>query len=344
MRTLLLVAILVWAGFGAVYGCAGSRLARASREETRRQMDEVFEALQTQGFMGARCRVEDNKMHIETHINDKPADFILDTGASSTFLNKKHLPRLDLKTVSGADDQAASIFTFLGTLSEYDRTVAREFSVAGFTFRPWPFIVHGAPDKYGVLGVDFLNFGCAVVFCGYGVVFLDVDHQPAQDIGEQLRAFGYTEVELLMPRLKASRAIKWRMAGGEQALESGVFSIKVSVDGADGIIMLDTGAPVTTLDMGVVESTDKRVRRHKHIKIRDGAGHTTGFAGAYIDSLMVGEYALCRNQYVGVVEGIRKRGNTGVYDLPFLGVIGIELLVANHAIIDCGNRRLYLRR
>lgn len=302
----------------------------------------VLSDLQDQGFTAYKCEFHHYKIWVDVKINDKDANFLLDTGASFTFLNKKYVDDFNLRTRISFEDTDSLIFTFFGKLTDFEHRLAHQFKIAGHSLRPWPIIVHDSELKHGVLGVDFLHFSNAVIIPRFGLLLINISHQPAQYISEPLKASGYEEFDLTL--LKTKDRIKWKAGKKEIVLESGVFVTEISFDSIERNVIIDTGAPFTTVYRVNVSKTDKKVFRHKSFRFTDAAGNITQAAGAFFDTLFINEYVVATNHLLLVSDDFNLYCSLGNTILPHIGVIGYDLLSKNNAIIDFGNRKLYLQK
>jgi hypothetical protein len=76
------------------------------------QINFVLDQLQDQGFTVFKCRFHDDKIWVDVKINNREAEFFLDTGASFTLLSKKYVEDYNLKariSSNGSDSQIFSI-------------------------------------------------------------------------------------------------------------------------------------------------------------------------------------------------------------------------------------------
>ncbi len=305
-------------------------------------VNSVLDELQNQGFTAYKCKFRRNKIWVDVKINNRNAEFLLDTGASFTFLNKKYVDDFNLKTKTSIKETDAPIFTFFGELTGFERRLANQFKIAGFNFRPWPMIVHETDQEEGVLGVDFLHFGNAVIIPRFGLLLINITHQAAQNMSDSLKELGYAEFDLTL--LKTKEEIKWKEKGKEYVLESGVFVVDIKFDSLKGNVIIDTGAPFTAIYRGYISKSGKKIHSHKNYQFEDAAGNITYAAGALFDTLWVNDYKLATDHYVVAAEDVKIWVATRGYMLPHIGVIGYDLLSRNNAIIDFGNRKLYLQR
>ena len=109
--------------------------------------------------------------------------------------------------------------------------------------------------------------------------------------------------------------------------------------------LLDTGAPCTSIDKSLAKKTDKRIKYHPHVRIRDAKGKSARVSSICLSNLCVGDYCLEDHQYVAVIDHSSANEKRGLKaKSPLAGVIGFDILATNNAIIDFGNRRLYMQK
>jgi predicted aspartyl protease len=337
-------------------GCTLPKADRFQPEDNRLPIDElllhvnyVLKELKSQGFSVIIAKPEKNRINIAVRINGKEGRLLLDTGASFTFLSDQYLKRFQLSEYAYMEGRNPSIQTYLGgEISDSFPTKADKFEIGNRVFQPWPFDVNkSSPSfiKHGALGVDFLHFTSSVLICRAGALFLSSDDQPARNIGCELKKLGYTEIELLMRQTSGGIEIKRQMEGYDRLLRSGVFAVPICFEGIGGMALLDTGAPCTSIDKSLAKKTDKRIKYHPHVRIRDAKGKSARVSSICLSNLCVGDYCLEDHQYVAVIDhssANEKRGLKAKY--PLAGVIGFDILATNNAIIDFGNRRLYMQK
>jgi hypothetical protein len=220
-------------------------------------------------------------------------------------------------------------------------TVAEEVNIGGLILNSWPFSVHEISLKHGLLGVDFLCYANAVIFCRFGLIGFSMSHQPAQNLNVMLKEYGYTEVEFLVPKKSENKGvrIKWMENGKLVDLSSSVFFVPFCFEGREGIALVDTGAPFTVIDWDLAKEMDLRIDFDYNI-LADLQGNIGTLSATKIKNWSIGNYHIGK-AYVGVVKP-PKKNNHGPYRT--VGVIGLDTLIEHHAIIDFGNKRLYFQR
>lgn len=336
------------------FGCTLPKADRFQPEDNKLPIDElllhvnyVLKELKSQGFGVIIAKPEKNRINMAVKINGQEGRFLLDTGASFTSLSNRYLKRFQLSEYAYKEGRNPSIRTYLGgEINDSFPTKAEKFEIGNRVFHPWPFVVvRKARMKHGLLGVDFLHFTSSVIICCPGAVFLSPDGQPARNIGRELKKFGYTEIELLMSDGLGGIDIKRQMEGYDRLLRSGVFVVPISFEGIEGMALLDTGAPYTSIDKFLSKKTDKRMKYHPHVRFMDVKGKSARVSSICLTNLCVGDYCLEDQQYVVVIDHSSANEKCKLKaKSPLAGVIGFDILASNNAIIDFGNRRLYMQK
>ena len=336
------------------FGCTLPKNDRLQPEDKSLSINElclhinyVIKELQSQGFSCVIEKPKKNQITIPVKINGKKGKFLLDTGASYTFLGKRYLKRFHLSEFAYAEGRNPLIKTFLGgIINDSFPTKADKFEIGNQIFQPWPFIVNklSPPMKQGVIGVDFLHFTSSVIICRLGALLLSSDGQPAKDIGCKLKELGYTEIELLTKQSSGCIKIKRKMEEYDRFLSSGTFVVPVSFDESRGMAMLDTGAPYTSIDKFIAKKINKRIKYSPNVKATDAKGNRTRIASISLTNLCIGAYCI-EKQPVAVIDfsSAREKGKAKAKSF-FTAMIGFDILAKNNAIIDFGNRRLYMRK
>ncbi len=193
---------------------------------------------------------------------------MLDTGASSSFISHKYLEHFQLKKYDYHEDRVPIFKAAFGDpKADTFPAVAEEFSIGGLKFESWPFTIGKCSFKHGLLGVDFLCFTNAVIFCRPGLIGFSTKHRPAQNLDIMLKEYGYTEVELLAleKNKKTGVNIQWVKNGEIAALSSSVFFVPFCFEGIEGIALLDTGAPFTIIDWDLAREIGLRIESDYNI-------------------------------------------------------------------------------
>lgn len=308
----------------------------------------VIEVLQKQKFYVLQGKPdESNKIVLkDVSINSKSAQLVLDTGASSSFISLKYLKRFHLKKYDYHEDKKPIFITAFGDpkASSFP-TLAEEVNIGGLILNSWPFSVDEISVKHGLLGVDFLCYANAIIFCRPGLIGFSMTHQPAQNLNILLKEYGYTEVDALIPEKTEYKGVRiqWMENGKLFDLSSSVFFIPFCFEGMEGIALVDTGAPFTVIDWDLAKEMNLRIDFNYNI-LADLEGNIGTLSATKIKNWSIGNYHIGKAS-VGVVKS-PKKDNRGSLNSKYrtVGVIGLDTLIEHNAIIDFGNKKLYFQR
>ena len=307
-------------------------------EEILKHVNFVLNKLQEQGFDGIIGEAKKSKIYVPTEINGQQEDFFIDTGATYTFLNYNHIEKYNLKKLT-TGKKSTNITTLFGNITKYERALADEFKIGSNRFTPWPFIINNG-DKDPVLGTDFLHYTNAVIICKYSTMLFNVNQKKAVGLSDSLIKFGYTEIDLRLSRVSDLNKISYKKSDKTFNLEIGTFTVCANFNGIKGNILIDTGASYTSIDHDLAKFTGRKVKQQNSIYFIDAVGNISYPSLIFADSLKIDKYFLGIKRFFPIFEGLNK--NVSSQDLPFLGVLGIDYLTKNNAIIDFGNRKVYL--
>jgi predicted aspartyl protease len=272
-----------------------------------------------------------NHLLVRAYINEKPALLIVDTGSPGTVINSKRRAYFGLNSapasmkwprqvqVNGAFNNLVIAHNLrLGALNVVDvPVVLADMSGARQAAR----MLH-EQQADGILGADALFSTKAILDCQEQVLFLNM----------------YPERAGRMPGLdfRGFQSMPMVMSEGLN------FYVDSSINGTAARLMVDTGAFATLLHRPFV--------RGLHIPVRETRLQSARINLADDDV----EVARIRKLSLGLVDILGKQ--VGVTDLggvlhnglqsspPVVGLLGGEILHRNHAIIDFGTQKLYLRR
>ncbi len=321
-------------------GCSSSKLLNGehSEKEILKSVSFVLESLQNQGFSGVIGKVKKNRIFVPVKVNGVPDDFFIDTGATYTFLNNDHIAKYHLRKIT-ATDRKRKILTWFGSITDHKKAIANIFQIGNYKFSPWPFIV-GSGNVTPVLGTDFLHFTNAVLICRFSTMLFNVNHQKAVGLSDSLKKFGYKEFDLYLS--KGGSLGKLAFKNSDNPIDFGTFLIKANFNGIEGMMLLDTGAHYTSIDHDLARMTGRKIRKQNKIYFVDAAGNIEYPSVIFADSLKVGDYYLSKKRFFPIFKDLDRE--TYTYSVPYLGAIGMDYLTRNNAIIDFGNRKLYLMR
>ena len=307
----------------------------------------LINRLQGQGFDIVIQQPKGNKIMLDTKINTRPAKLLLDTGASFSILNEKYLKRFGLKRFNFPEGQEPALQTALGNeIKNAFPTKADTFQIGQLIFQPWPFVVHPAKIKHGFLGTNFLHFTSAVLICRPGVLCIANHHKPAEGLGDALKQFGYTEIEMFASAPGKSLKLFWETEeSGSKSAKSGVLYVPFNVEHIKGVALIDSGAENTTIDKTLAKECKQGLIHHSSARIIDASGDMDIISSITLDSLSIDNYTLPGKQQVMAIN-MRNDKQKDDFDPEqhLAGVVGFDLLSKHNAIIDFGNRKLYLQK
>jgi predicted aspartyl protease len=333
-------------------GCAIPNANKSQLDDNSLSSEKIFQhinylqkQLEGQGFGVTVAKPEYNQINMDVKINGHKGKLLLDTGASFGFLGHRTLRRYDLNEYAYKDTENKFIRThFGGIISDSFPTKADSFEIGNTVFKPWPFIVTKSRDKNGVLGIDFLHFTSSVLICRVGALFLHAEGKPAKNIGSALKTLGYTEIKLLSEQ--GAGFIKIKRKQNSQLLLDGTLMVPASFEGVKGLSLIDTGAIASNIDATLAKKTNKPIHNfHPYHRFEDARGDTSKVATICLNNFCIGDFCPKEQQCPAVIDHSHenKQNNSGE-ETTFVGVIGFDTLAKYNAIIDFGNKRLYLQK
>ncbi len=293
--------------------------------------------MQEKGYVVVPLKRQRNHAVARCYLNGSPMDFVVDTGASGTTVERNLAYKAG--TVTLTKEKEAS-YGALGKLSKsvYNSEIA-SFKVGDFDGGKTPvgFLDMATPSQArstgaqtgnqsidGLLGIDFLYRHRAVIDCFQLNLFLAAGAARAASgaLASGLRAGGYTEIPL-------------RVSGGSVV-------VPVTIKGKSGYLVLDTGAPNTLLTNRIVQAAGLK-RAGGAGGMRDVGGSVTGLLQTQVEDMKIGGFAV-PNQWVAATNPGFGRDDVrmGGSDVNF-GYLGQDILAYYVGIIDCGALKLYLR-
>ena len=122
------------------------------------------------------------------------------------------------------------------------------------------------------------------------------------------------------------------------------FLVPCVVNGRQYRLVVDTGAPFTSLDLNLLNAA--QVPSHA-LGVHGGLLATSAEAVSLVDvdRLQIGGYTATGVHLTATARSLKAFG--GVHDdapdQPVLGLLGGDILASNRAVIDLGGRMLYLK-
>jgi predicted aspartyl protease len=313
------------AGTAFWFGLTNAAPLQATPQQSDSRPDTQFQTL-------SLARTGQNHLLVIGAINNKPALLVVDTGSPVTVISSRRSKHFGLQSAPARLKWPDTV----QVNGESNRLViARSVRLGGLNLIDAPVVLanmsgarHAARVMHeqevdGILGADALFATKAVLDCSDQLLFLKLyPERPGQVPGLDLTGFQS------MPMVKT---------------EGLNFYIDGAVNGTAARLMVDTGAFATLLHRGFVRQhripsrqTDMQSAR---INLEDDDVEI-----ARIRKLSLGMVDIVgRNVGVTNLSGVLTDEETSKSSPPVVGLLGGEILRRNHAIIDFGSQRLYLR-
>lgn len=277
-----------------------------------------------------------NRLTMAATVEGKKGLFVVDTGAGGTFLSagkySSLLPGGDRQLPSGTPKTASVNGTMVPV------GYARDFHVGNSNLGSLPLRI--VPQRYlydpemlyqtdkshdydGFIGEDILRHTHAILDAGRLLLYLNVDPARKTDPGRGLVAAGWTRVPM-------------SDLGSDFTVECRLGDTKFRV-------IVDTGAPFTIFDKAAVDRAHAQV---SFLPMRGGVVGTRRQEASLISAehLAIGDYTATNVHLVsqlGLGDALRSNYSETA---PVAGLLGGDILSKHNAIIDVGNKALYLRR
>ena len=277
-----------------------------------------------------------NRLTMAVTVEGKKGLFVVDTGAGGTFLSASKysflLPGPGRQLPTGTPKTASVNGTTVPV------GYARNFRVGNSDLGSLPLRV--VPQRYlydpemlyqadknheydGYLGEDILRHCNAILDAGRLLLYLNVDRARKTDPGRGLVAAGWTRVPM-----------------SEYA---GDFTVECRLGESKLRVIVDTGAPFTIFDKPAVDRAHGQV---SYLPMSGGVVGTRPQEASLINAaqLSIGDYVATNVHLVSQLGlGASLHSNYGEA-APIAGLLGGDILSKNNAIIDIGNKTLYLKR
>ncbi len=276
-----------------------------------------------------------NRLTFNATIEGTTGKMVLDTGAAGTFLGEGKFGFLR----SGPARQLPAGIPKMSTINGAKVQVgyARDFHVGNANLGALPLRLvadrelfegklgvsaTGGRQYDGYFGEDLLRHYNAIVDAGRLILYLNTDPKHRTNAGRGLVAAGWTRI----PMSDYGRN----------------FTVECSLNHKKFRLMVDTGAPFTTLDDHTVRGAGLQV---KTLPIRGGVIETRAQESALVltDTLTIGSYVATGVHLVSE-EGLHRALHTNFDEsAPMAGLLGGDILRRQNALIDVGNKALYLK-
>jgi predicted aspartyl protease len=303
--------------------CSIGSLHAASAARAANAYPQLDTFLKSAGYAAVPLRGNRQRLVAHAPVNGTNRMFLVDTGWSVSSIDDRAIGQLPNVVASGTTLRDP-IFR---TLNPETVTVLDKLKLGSFEFFDVPFVLKRGLSEPAVLGGDFLIRRFSLLDCATSRLYLResaLADRGRLELAELLRQRGF-------------------LAHPLQATGLFVVSCQVGINGEPVKLLVDTGAAATVLDRGIIDllgipRTEKRNRAIRGV----GRIGSAWLYSARLDSLQIGAM-LMTNVHVGVADLSR----WGLADerarfKDVKGLLGLDLLRANRAVIDYTNGKLHL--
>lgn len=275
-----------------------------------------------------------NQLVVRTQINGKPAAFVVDTGAPISCMSEDRAAYYGLKPFSGSRKMPATV---MANGRVHRVGLVGSWRLGAVELRDTPVILinineverhndsSGDTPVEGIIGLDIL--------CGLGAL---IDYS-----GGDLYLKSSLEKN---PEMKAAfdRAmIRGGWTSVPMQTNKGHFVVESAVEGKRALFVVDTGAPVSVVDREFCRRANlamtNKTLSAKGLNFSDQSSGVTKEAQLQIGDVPAGKWPLV---VFDLTRLLRTARNPRVLES---GLLGSHTLLANAAVIDCENLRLYVR-
>ena len=176
----------------------------------------------------------------------------------------------------------------------------------------------------GLMGENILRHYHAIIDCGRLVLYLNIDPARKLDLSASFAREGWTRVAM-------------SDLGND-------FAVPCVLNGQPFRLIVDTGSPFTNLDRNLL--TAAKIGSHD-LAARGGLIGTSSVQAGLVDldRLQIGDYMATGIHMTATPQSLSafERGRDGSSGGPIVGLLGGDILADNRAVIDLGNRALYLK-
>ncbi len=131
----------------------------------------------------------------------------------------------------------------------------------------------------------------------------------------------------------------------KKPLKKGILFAPATIDDMSGFFMIDTGAFMTLVNSARIDRKFWEVRPQAGHYIIDAKGNGERVDIINFRIFRLGDMDIDKKTEVAYVEmGKKDYINSKSGKIPIIGVIGVDILRSHNAIIDFGNRKLYLHK
>ena len=285
-------------------------------------------AIQLAGYSAVRVRYGPmNKMIMSVRINGRPANLLVDTGASQIILDKDAAESAGIRPFQRA--MPSTVFTMGSEINGELLPVGLAYNITAgnVNFGSRQIALRnadrsGADGGYvdGVLGLDILLRHKALINCRTKLVFFRVNSGPPINLGSAAASEKFTRIPI-------------------HREENGALTVPCSIGGNSTRLLVDTGAFVTILHENFVKSLGLG-SEPTQISAQFARGGSKKISAAKLDNVHVGTFKMPQEKF-GVAplpQFALQQGGTKI-----AGILGMDMLYMCHAIIDLDGMNLFLK-
>ena len=313
--------------YSSIILLAGFWVIALSQSQAAVSLDPLGSFLTSHGYGGAQLVSSGQFFHLPIVYEGKAAHLVIDTGTPATLIFRSSVKRLRLsETLTNAQVSGA----FGQGQERYGVAIMRSFHAGNCTVENVPVAIapdmtsmniYGRPN--GLLGLrELMKFG-AVLDLEHRMVYLHpspLQRELSAEMKTILQSGGWTPVAM--------------------TLTSRLLRVPGEANDKPCHFLVDTGAFVTALDRNFAEAA-KISARPTHVTAH-GVGHTASSVGlATFGSLWIGNYQI--KQPSASVLALDSRMLSRGTMSEVAGLLGIDYLAMNSAVIDFVSGTLYLR-
>ena len=270
-----------------------------------------------------------NRMLIRAIVNDHGANFIVDTGAGVSVLEQgrarafgvtptePNSPYGQFKVLNNQSFRVGLISTLRAGNMDFGRG---PIALSDFTPRNNSSFSLRLLNVDGVFGADILTHYKAVINCQTRQIYFKVDLSRRLQLAAFAMSHRFTRIPL------------------HEEVGRG-FTVPCSINGHAARLLVDTGAPLTTFNQTAAKSAGISFQTTR-LTSTFSDGVRRGISVGQFNQFSVGNFKVPPQKFAAVVlpPFVAQQGN-----VPVDGILGMELLSLNHAIIDFDSMSLFLR-
>ena len=285
------------------------------------------------GYKAVRVRYSSqNRMITAARINGYPATLIVDTGGRQTILESSAAESFSVSPSRPGFRYGGLRYTGFTQINgqTYPVSFVKTFAVGDVNFGSTLVALRDSSSRHtlsngdvhidGVLGRDILTRQKVIINCGTRLIFFKVDPSRQLQLARFAESQSFTRVPLRQE-------------------ENGALTVPYSINGRPSRLVVDTGAGLTTLDESKIKSLGITLEP-TGAKARFTTGLVQHISLAQINNLTLGDFKV-RPTKLGAAALPSFAIQQGATRID--GILGLELLVICHAIIDFDSMSLFLK-